>query len=110
LVLAGVTAGLKLHRILDICFQAVANGQAVCKYRKLKKSLVNAVAGEVGASTQMSGKRTYQEFDFTDAHPRWQLAWITSMTGHWTREFFETASGRRRRITVIAGTSAICDI
>jgi hypothetical protein len=36
-VLAGTIAGLELHRILDICIQAVAHGQGIREYRKLKK-------------------------------------------------------------------------
>jgi hypothetical protein len=58
LVLAGTTAGLELHRILDIRIQAVAHGQDIREYRKLKKRcratmfigvncLINALAAQM---------------------------------------------------------------
>jgi len=48
-VLAGNTAGLERHRILDICIQAVAHGQDILEYRKLKKR-------SAGQGFQMSGE------------------------------------------------------
>jgi hypothetical protein len=52
-VLAGTAAGLELHCILDICVQAVAHGQGIRQYRKLKKISSNNILGVNALTVQV---------------------------------------------------------
>jgi len=69
LCLLALLPGLELHRILDICIQAVAHGQDIREYRKLKRDverqcllcqlLINALIVKVKCLLHISGNATY---------------------------------------------------